>query len=114
MSQTFLLSLAARIAATVAGLLFAGCDLGDTAQSIDATSGDAVAQNDGTAASCDARIGAKQALCGAPPSLAQLYRDMWCGMSPPEAGIACFESLSCAEMEQEIHAGHFPCVAGAR
>lgn len=73
---------------------------------------DAFVVADAPAGSCDARIGTKQASCGAPPSLAQLYRDMWCGMSPSDADIACFEAMTCQQMETEIHAGHFPCIGG--
>jgi len=73
--------------------------------SVDAAVGDA-------GIDCDGRIGAKQASCSAPPSLAKLYRDAWCGMGPTATGVTCFENLSCATMESEIHAGHFPCLTG--
>lgn len=78
----------------------------------DAPSADAPAIALDGGSDCDARIAAKQASCGAPPSLAQLYRDMWCGMSPTDADITCFVALTCEEMQAEIHAGNFPCLGG--
>ena len=73
---------------------------------------DAVMPADANDQSCDARIGAKQASCGAPPQLAVIYRDMWCGMSPTSDDLSCFEALTCEQMETEIHAGRFPCLEG--
>jgi hypothetical protein len=61
-------------------------------------------------AGCDARIAAKQTSCGAPPELAGLYRNAWCSMSTNDAELGCFEALSCAQIETEIHAGNFPCI----